>query len=224
MADASSHSGAQLFSEIILNSQVPANGLRGLVVGFGNGHEACFLSNHFNGLVFGIDIRAPVFPLCGFIPTAADAGFLPYLSNTFNFVFYHHVIEHVPEPMRTLSEIRRVLNPGGILFIGTPNRHRLVGYVGSYQVPLRNKIKWNLIDYRDRVLGRFRNELGAHAGYTRSELSIMLKEYFSEVEWLTREYLYFKYSGRLPHVMTNIFNSNLFLEYSAPSIYVLCRK
>ena len=217
------HSGAQLFSEIVIKTQVDGSGQKGLVVGFGDGHEADFLGDALKETVYGIDIRPPALSKHSFIPTAADAGYLPYLSNTFSFVFYHHVIEHVPEPIKTISEIRRVLQPYGVLFIGTPNRHRLVGYVGSYQVPVRDKIKWNLIDYRDRALGRFRNELGAHAGYSRGELSVILNEYFSDVEWITREYLYYKYSDRLPGSLMKLFRSDLFLEFFAPAIYALCR-
>ncbi len=40
---------------------------------------------------------------------------LPYDDNTFDVVLAAHVIEHLPEPQVALSEIVRVLKPGGIL-------------------------------------------------------------------------------------------------------------
>lgn len=44
-----------------------------------------------------------------------------YPENAFDLVLMSHVIEHVPEPLATLSEIRRVLRHGGMLVITTPN-------------------------------------------------------------------------------------------------------
>jgi len=36
-----------------------------------------------------------------------------------------HVIEHVPDDLKALNELYRVLKPGGAAFINTPNRKRL---------------------------------------------------------------------------------------------------
>ncbi len=36
-----------------------------------------------------------------------------------------HVIEHVPDDLKALNELYRVLKPGGAAFINTPNRRRL---------------------------------------------------------------------------------------------------
>ncbi len=38
-----------------------------------------------------------------------------------------------------------------------------------------------------------------------------------------REYLYYKYSDRLPGSIMQLFRSDLFLEFFAPAIYALCR-
>ncbi len=51
-----------------------------------------------------------------------DAAALPYRDNRFDAVVLQDVIEHVPAPERLLREIRRVLKPGGILYLSTPNR------------------------------------------------------------------------------------------------------
>lgn len=44
-----------------------------------------------------------------------------YPSGHFDAVVFHHVIEHLDDPLRTLREIRRVLRPGGRLVLGTPD-------------------------------------------------------------------------------------------------------
>jgi 2-polyprenyl-3-methyl-5-hydroxy-6-metoxy-1,4-benzoquinol methylase len=39
----------------------------------------------------------------------------------FNVVICFHVLEHMPEPIETLEEIRRIIHPNGLLIIAVPN-------------------------------------------------------------------------------------------------------
>ena len=41
------------------------------------------------------------------------------------------------------------------------------------------KLQWNLSDYRSRLMNQFRNELGAHAGFSEKELSSLLGARFT---------------------------------------------
>jgi SAM-dependent methyltransferase len=41
-------------------------------------------------------------------------------DNRFDAVVINHVLEHVPEPNEFLRSVRRVLRPGGLLFVGVP--------------------------------------------------------------------------------------------------------
>jgi 2-polyprenyl-3-methyl-5-hydroxy-6-metoxy-1,4-benzoquinol methylase len=52
----------------------------------------------------------------------ADVCRLPYRDQRFDLVISSHVLEHLAEPGLYLSEIRRVLLPGGQLWLVTPNR------------------------------------------------------------------------------------------------------
>ena len=52
---------------------------------------------------------------CGQLEDAA------YPSEHFDVVVFHHVIEHLDDPLPALREIRRVLCPGGRLLLGTPD-------------------------------------------------------------------------------------------------------
>lgn len=51
----------------------------------------------------------------------ADACRLPYPNDTFATVFSNSVMEHIPDLYAALSEIRRVLQPGGYFLITVPS-------------------------------------------------------------------------------------------------------
>ena len=51
----------------------------------------------------------------------ADVTNYPAQDDAFDIVFFNHVIEHIPDDRTALSEARRILKPGGILILGTPN-------------------------------------------------------------------------------------------------------
>jgi len=48
-------------------------------------------------------------------------GRMPYKNNTFDYVVYAEVLEHVENPHHLLREANRVLKMGGTLIISTPN-------------------------------------------------------------------------------------------------------
>lgn len=161
-----------------------------LVIGCGDGLEAAILADRLATRVIGVDVSH------AFDPDAskqvelrvADAMALPFDEGSFDLVFSFHVLEHVESPTRALAEMRRVLRSGGGFWIGTPSRSRLIGYIGSRDATPRQKLMWNIADWRARSRGRFRNELGAHAGFTRDELAGLLQGAFRTVEDETAAY------------------------------------
>lgn len=52
---------------------------------------------------------------------AASLYQLPFTTGAFDVILCSHVIEHVPDLPLVLSELRRVLRPGGLLIVGVPN-------------------------------------------------------------------------------------------------------
>lgn len=62
----------------------------------------------------GADPRAQI----RIAPDLAEAG---YDDDTFDAVILWHVLEHLPCPNETLTEIRRILRPGGRLILAVPN-------------------------------------------------------------------------------------------------------
>ncbi len=226
MIDTTSHAGVQHFCKTISDRGFDTTNKIGLVIGFGEGHEANYLSRELGTKIIGIDknLRIPEGEEVIFLPVLSSALQLPYPNNSFDFIFYHHVIEHVPDARTSLLEIDRVLRPGGLLYIGTPNRHRIIGYIGAYQVSTRRKIRNNIVDYKARLMGKFSNEQGAHAGFSKSELEQMLLKHYINIDWLTSDYLHYKYKSRIPRLLLSAITSKFLLDITAPSIYVLCNK
>ncbi len=161
-----------------------------LVVGCGSGIEAAILAQRLKADVTGIDIEA------NFDETAArycllrqgDAAALDLDDGLFDFVFSYHALEHIEQPEKALLEMRRVMKDGAGFWIGTPNRLRAVGYIGGKNTSLSEKLKWNLLDWRMRIAGRFENRFGAHAGFSQPELTAMLKVVFGMVDDRTFDY------------------------------------
>ena len=190
-----------------------------LVVGCGEGIEAAILAQKLNAEVVGIDIEnnfdedASKFAAL----QTGDAENLDFADETFDFVFSYHALEHIENPQKALKEIHRVLKKTGGFWIGTPNKSRIVGYIGGKNTKLAEKIKWNLADWRARLAGRFENKLGAHAGFTAAELYRLLSEVFSETRDQTKTYFREVYANH-PRLIKAIEHSRL-SNFIYPSVY-----
>lgn len=190
-----------------------------LVVGCGSGIEAAILAEQLDVRVVGIDIEDQFDPEALKIAElqTGDACALDFEDESFDFVFSYHALEHIEDPNKALSEMHRVLKSGGGFWIGTPNRARAVGYIGGKNTTFAQKIRWNLADWRARLTGRFRNELGAHAGFTSKELQTMISDVFPHVEEMTESYFKTVYENH-PTILKIIARSG-FSGFIYPSVY-----
>jgi SAM-dependent methyltransferase len=216
-----SHRATQIADVIRRRHPAPISKL--LVVGCGDGREAHALANALGCDVTGIDLREQFDPqaAAGVRLQTADATALPFATDTFDFIYSYHVLEHIPRYRDALAEMNRVLAKDGGLWIGTPNRARLVGYIGS-KVPLRTAIKWNADDWKARLRGRFRNELGAHAGFTLRELGRELRTVFMRIDDATLDYYLAIYPHRARTV--RVLHGSGLGTVAFPSIYFTGRK
>ncbi len=64
-----------------------------------------------------------------------DAAAVPFRDAQFDGLFAGEIIEHVPDARQTLREWWRVLKPGGVAIITTPNRKRLVAVADGLESP-----------------------------------------------------------------------------------------
>jgi ubiquinone/menaquinone biosynthesis C-methylase UbiE len=65
----------------------------------------------------------------------APAHPLAFVDRSFDAVFAGELIEHLADPRAALAEFRRVLRPGGLLVLTTPNRRRLANLVDGSERP-----------------------------------------------------------------------------------------
>lgn len=175
---------------------------RVLVVGCGTGREAAQLAVTLGAEVIGIDIHPRWDPAAGAVAKLqyGDATALDFSDGTFDLVYSYHALEHIPDFRRALREMRRVLADDGHYFVGTPNRQRIIGYLGSQNTSLRKKILWNASDWSARLCGKFRNECGAHAGFTRRELQSELSGAIGPATNMTMSYYLSLYARKATYV------------------------
>ena len=83
--------------------------------------------------VSGIDVN-PKWAKDGVLLARAEE--LPFPDESFDFVNMNEVIEHVDDPDQALSELHRVLRPGGEAYVSVP--HRFMLYDHHYKLPFVN--------------------------------------------------------------------------------------
>jgi SAM-dependent methyltransferase len=202
----------------LIRERAPEKIRRVLVVGCGPGREAANLAEALDAEVIGIDLNAKFDPLAAARVELrrGDARSLDFPQGSFDLTYSYHVLEHVGDHRKALAEMHRVLTPKGSFCVGTPNRARVVGYIGSV-APTFDKVRWNLDDLKARARGRFRNEFGAHAGFTKEELAADLRQVFRTVEDVTSAY-YLRLYARHRRLVAALDSSRL-SRYLFPAVY-----
>ncbi|MDZ7786330.1 MAG: class I SAM-dependent methyltransferase [Candidatus Saccharibacteria bacterium] len=90
---------------------------------------------------------------------------LPFGDNFFDIVITNHVVEHTPNQKKHLSEVMRVLKPGGYVYIATPNKYWLTDphyklpfiswlprKVSNFYLRLFQKTDWDIYPLSSRKL------------------------------------------------------------------------
>lgn len=166
-----------------------------LVAGCGDETEAKYLKKKFlNSKIEAIDIAGVDKFEDGINFSKMDLAQTKFKDNFFDLIYCYHVLEHVSEPKKVLYEFERILKNKGVLYIGFPNRNRLLGYIGVHKKTEKfYRIKANLRDFTMRLRGRFRNEYGAHAGFTNDEFIELANTHFKKIINVRNEYFLMNY-------------------------------
>jgi ubiquinone/menaquinone biosynthesis C-methylase UbiE len=157
------------FYSILARHYGPKRG-RVLEVGCGLGHLLSWFVKDYQ--TFGIDINAWALsqarrnvPQASFALLSAE-DLSPFPDATFQIVVSKHNLEHLPHPEKSISEISRILAPGGLFLMATPNMdsymHRLkkenwIGYRDKTHISLKPPAEWlaYLQKYGFRLLNVF---------------------------------------------------------------------
>lgn len=118
-----------------------------LDVACGTGYGAAYLAKSGAAMVEGVDIAPEVVAEANRVYASGTANLrfregrieeLPFPDGHFGAVTCFETIEHVPDPVPALAELRRVLRPGGTLLLSTPNR-RVTSPLKARHEPPNNK-------------------------------------------------------------------------------------
>jgi ubiquinone/menaquinone biosynthesis C-methylase UbiE len=195
-----------------------------LVAGAGNGIEAILLCNLMNIKTFAVDINIDVNLKrnnAQIIFSRQNLSNLTFKDDEFDIVYCVHVLEHVDDEVKVLKELKRILKPTGVLFIGFPNKNRLIGYLGTNaKTTLVEKIKWNSNDYIFRLKGKYENRFGAHAGFTEKEFYQCAGSLYSKVYPVRNDYMERKYQ-KFDRIIKILVKTGL-SEIAFPSNYFIC--
>jgi SAM-dependent methyltransferase len=139
---------------ILVRKYGPASG-RVLEVGCGLGHLLGWLTNKYS--VFGADINPWALrqaqrnvPEGSFLQLSAE-NLRALQDEIFSVVITKHVVEHLTNPGLAISEMSRILIPGGLLLFSTPNleslgrvvkKNKWIGYQDPTHINLKSPQSW----------------------------------------------------------------------------------
>ncbi len=125
-----------------------------LEIGCGLGHLLAQLEPDFE--TYGVDINPWALKQARQVAASSHLGLasaedLPFPTGFFGVVIIKHVVEHLPHPEQAIYELERILSPGGVLILSTPNLDSLlkplkgedwIGYQDPTHISLKTPAEW----------------------------------------------------------------------------------
>lgn len=112
----------RIFFDVLDRALAGRTGLRVLEIGCGAGGMLGPLARY--GRVQGMDIDLEYLAYCrqrGFDHLLCGSGHdLPFRDASFDLIALFDTLEHIPDEKKALAEVRRVLRPGGTVFLSVP--------------------------------------------------------------------------------------------------------
>lgn len=108
-----------------------------------------------------------------------------YPENFFDVIILSHVIEHLPDPVKTLNKIKKILRPGGLLLITTPNFGSFGAKIfGQYWYPVDSPRHLFLLD--KETLKKMLNKVGGFE-VKKINYSIAVDSFTKSIEYYWSE-------------------------------------
>ena len=126
------------------------------------------------GEVVGVDIDRPGLAAAwarfeGVRPFVCARGeHLPFPEDSLDVVIFNHIYEHTVDPVPVVREIRRVLRPGGVVYLGFANRLGVIE--PHYRLPFLSYLPQRAADAYMRAAGKgdaYHEQFRTRAGLKR---------------------------------------------------------
>lgn len=128
------------------------------------------------------------------VKIVADAHVLPFRDNSFDAIISESLLEHVLHPEKVVNEMKRILKPGGMVYIVTPF------IIGFHSSP-NDYYRWTSSGVRELFKDFDEIELGIAVGPTNA-LTYILRE------WLA---LALSFNSKILHQLWTLFFMILFI-------------
>ena len=136
-----------------------------------------------------------------------DATAMPFPDDAFDLAICNHVIEHVPAWETLAHELHRVVRPGGLVYLATPNIYRP-------KVPLRILLQNKKYLARD-------TRIALHLGFALHELRDVFG-HFAHLYNFNRTHAALNCPGFLRPLLPIL--PDLVYDYLLPTNVIICRK
>jgi SAM-dependent methyltransferase len=203
---------AHILAELSLIGIDPKVKLKALCAGAGVGFVPYILARHTEWTYIGGELdqeyidRHP-WVRQRLILVRLDVTAMPFADNTFDLVICNHVIEHVPAWEALAQELHRVVRPGGIVYVATPNIYRP-------KVPLRI-----LLRNKKRLARNTR--IALHLGFALHEVKAVFAR-FSHLYNFNRTHASLNCPALLRPLLPIV--PDLVYDYLLPTNVIICRK
>jgi len=129
-----------------------------LDVGCGSGAIADYFAA--KNQVTGIDVvdqRTEEFKMGRFKFLQLDGPILPFRDESFDIVISNHVLAYIKDKDSHFRELARILRPGGIIYIATPNRYFPID--PHYKFPLLHYLPASIYNWIMKKIGLYREDV-----------------------------------------------------------------
>ncbi|OGS37771.1 MAG: hypothetical protein A2293_14830 [Elusimicrobia bacterium RIFOXYB2_FULL_49_7] len=126
------------FLELLSKEVTPEKVVLDIGAGAGERNRYSFKSRCQKMIGIDLDERVKCNPLLD-VGMVADASSIPLPDNSVDLAFSIYVLEHIECPDRFIAEVKRVLKPGGVFWMLTPNKHHYVPLIARWTNVLFHK-------------------------------------------------------------------------------------